>query len=314
MATIDARIRELRRELRGLSRRRRRRVLDEARDHLLSALEDGCSADEAAARLGEPRVAFAGFPRRRRTHRAALVAAPLAFLALATPVSGTLEQLGAGATPSQAAVNPIVHEQLQRSRCVAAWNAAASDHWRRLARSSGAQIAEIGVIYVVKTNGALISDRVPHLYGCTVGLKLARKLSPYQPYLDVYAHYVNGAFRFDRTLRGHTRTAAPAANARVDASGRLTLSDERLQQACPAGPVGTAVQSVVALSPRRRLTLGGTTRLSAHRQSFAVAVRNAGRFVIHGVIANLEVYRSTNPGAAVWRSKPVTVRTLGPRS
>jgi hypothetical protein len=52
VSEIERCLRELRRELRGESWRRRRRVLAEARDHLRCAVDDGLSEAEAVARLG----------------------------------------------------------------------------------------------------------------------------------------------------------------------------------------------------------------------------------------------------------------------
>ena len=43
MSEIERRLRELRRELRGVSWRRRRRVLAEVEDHLRCAVDDGLS-------------------------------------------------------------------------------------------------------------------------------------------------------------------------------------------------------------------------------------------------------------------------------
>src|ERR1700712_5281919 len=111
-STVEQLLAHLRRELRPLGWRRRRRVLAEIRDHVLSAVEDGPTESDAIHRLGDAHGALAGFPARRRTHRAALVAVPVAFLALAAPVSGPLVQnLGAGAVPSQAATIPFARQQ-----------------------------------------------------------------------------------------------------------------------------------------------------------------------------------------------------------
>jgi hypothetical protein len=73
---------------------------------------------------------------------------PIAFLAFATPISGTLEKLGAGPAPSQAATNPLLDQRVATNRCVAAWNSAASRQWRAVASASGAQIAQVGATLI----------------------------------------------------------------------------------------------------------------------------------------------------------------------
>src|SRR4051794_19456786 len=100
MREIDGRLREVRAELHGLSRRERRRVLAEARDHLLSSLEDGCDERQAVERLGTER-AFRGFP-------------PRFDPALPAP------------TPAQAAPPAFPPQGAGDQRCAAAWNAPAN--------------------------------------------------------------------------------------------------------------------------------------------------------------------------------------------
>ena len=148
-STVDQLLAELRRELRPLGRRRRRRVLAEVRDHMLSAVEDGQSESDVVRRLGDANGALAGFPARRKTHRAALIAVPVAFLALAAPVSGPLvRNLGAGATPSQAAtISPARQQRLAQEACVRAWNSVGNARWRVLARRSHAAQAYVAVGY-----------------------------------------------------------------------------------------------------------------------------------------------------------------------
>jgi hypothetical protein len=245
-------------------------------------------------------------------YRATLIAVPVAFLALATPVSSTLEHLGAGTPPSQAATDPLAQQRLQNQRCVSAWNGDPSDRWRNLARAAGARIAQVGVVYAVTLEPGSKKRPVSRLSGCVVSLELARTPSPYQPTLTVYAPYAGGVFHFNRMRRGHVRTAAPAANAHVTAAGGLALSTQKLLQSCPQGPVGSRIQSVEAVTQKRRLSLNGTTRLTGAAEPFAVTVQNDGLVPIRGAIASFGVYGTTRPDRPLWRSKPVTVRRLGP--
>ena len=171
----------------------------------------------------------------------------------------------------------------------------------------------MNAIYISKV-ASLVSGRrpAPHLGGCGIAFRLARVASPYQRWLAFFAGYRGGTFRFDRTLHGHSRTAKPSSNARVDSSGGLTLTSQKLFLPCPAGPVGTRIQSVEAVGQRRRLKLDSTTRLAATRQAYTVAIRNDGGLAIRGVIASLEFAAVAKPHNSWWRSKPVTIARLAP--
>lgn len=319
MTTTDQRLRELRRELRSLSWRRRRRVLEEARDHLLSALEDGVGDSEAAVRLGEPHLAFAGFPARRRTHRAALVAVPVAFLALASPVSGTLEQIGAGPAPSLAATPGIIQRQaLEQARCVAAWNVPANASWRELAL--GMKTSRAYVMVGWRSQRPPVGEPGPHTLGvptCGVKLLLAPAATPYQRSVNILARSHGTSFVFYRALRTRTRTrsASPTQNAYLDAQGRLTPSVQRqVAPTCPRTPMGTRILSVVTIPSRTSLVRGATTPIGGGQTAFAVQVRNEGAVTVRAAIVNLELYGPARPHDPVWRSKPVTVQRLVPGS
>jgi hypothetical protein len=315
MSEIEQHLRALRRELRGVSWRRRGRVLAEARDHLRCAVDDGLSEAEAVACLGRPGVAFAGFPGRRRPQRLAVVIGPVALLALAPSLDGTFLRLGAGTTPSEAAP-PAVITQTQaaaaRRQCVAAWNAETSGRWRSAAIQAGIHRAHVNIFETatLRPGSRKLTNRIA---GCLVSLQPALVASPYQPWINVYARPSGATFRFNRLLRGHARTAAPASNARVDSSGRLALSQHQLPAVCPGGPVGSQVVSVEALPSRRALRLGATTQLAAGpRSTFVITVRNAGRVTIHGAIASLEIAGPAHHGNAWWRSGPRVVKRLDP--
>ncbi len=138
MNEIDRRLRELRSELDGLSWRERRRVLAEARDHLLSSLEDGCDERQAVGRLG-PGAAFAGFPARRRRPWPAAWQSPCrscwrGWRWRRRSTSGCARR---GSTPAQAKPKPTLTAASHRAnirRCVAAWNAPANARFWALAR------------------------------------------------------------------------------------------------------------------------------------------------------------------------------------
>jgi hypothetical protein len=312
-STVEQLLAELRRELRPLGWRRRRRVLAEVRDHLLSAFEDGRAESDAVRRLGDAHVALAGFPARRRTHRAALVAVPVAFLALATPVSGPLVQnLGAGATPSQAAtISPARQQRLAQAACVRAWNSPANARWHALARSTHAAQAYVGVGYQTRRGLPGSSPGTPLVVaGCEVRFMHARVASPYQRGISTFARRVGGTFRFYRSRRVHTRAAAPAENATVDTAGRLTLGAAALAPVCPPEQLGSRVLSVVAGPRKTVLAPAATTNLTRETHSFVVAIRNTGAVMIEGAIANLELYAAAAPDRPTWRSKPVTIPRL----
>jgi hypothetical protein len=315
VSAIEQRLRELRRELRGLSWRRRRRVLAEVEDHLRCAVDDGLSEAEAVADLGAPGVAFAGLPERRRPQRLSLIAGPLVLLALAPSLDGTLRQLGAGTTPSQAASPPTMtqaQQTLAQRRCVASWNAEATGRWRAAAVGARIQRADVAII-VATTFSAAGRATATRIRGCTVILQRALTASPYQSRIYVYGTPSGRSFRFVRELRGRIRSAAPATNARVDSAGRLALASHLVPAACPAAPIGSRVVSVQALPERRALLSRATTHLQAARpEAFVVAIRNVGHVAIHGAIASIDVSGPARPGRPWWRSGPRTVNRLDP--
>jgi hypothetical protein len=316
MSEIDQRVRELRRELRGLSWRRRRRVLAEARDHLACALEDGLSEPEAVESLGRPDVAFAGLPQRRRPQRLAVVIGPVLLLALAPSLSGTFPRLGSGTTTSEAASPQIVMQRQVAAalrKCVATWNAEPTGQWRAAATQAGIRRARVNIIAIIKLSPTTKKAGRSMITGCNVSLQRALVPSPDQPWINVYAARTGGAFHFDRLLHGHTRTAVPAANALVDSAGRLSLTDRLVYASCPRGPIGSAVTSVQALPSLEALTPGTTTHLPAGSLvTYVVTIRNTGRVTIQDAIASVEIGGKARPGHAWWRSGPRVVQRLAP--
>ena len=315
MSEIERCLRELRRELRGVSWRRRRRVLAEAHDHLRCAVDDGLSGAEAVARLGLAGVAFAGFPKRRRPRPLVVLVGPMALLALAPSLDGTLLRLGAGTTPSEASPPAVVTPRQAAAalrQCVSVWNSAASARWRSVAVRAGIERAHVSIIEM-GTMPPLSQKSTVRIAGCTVNLQRALVASPYQRWIDVYAKRVGHTFRFDRVLRGHARTAVPATNARVDSSGHIALSGRLIPATCPAGPIGSRIVSVRALPSQRWLRFGATTQLTAYpRALFVVSIRNAGRVAIQGAIASLEIGGQAHYGNAWWRSGPHVIAHLDP--
>jgi hypothetical protein len=316
MNEIDERLRELRRALRGLSRRRRRRALDEARDHLLCAVDDGLSPREAVARLGRPEQAFAGFPARRPTHRLALIAVPVVMLALVPSVGGTLQRLGAGTTPSRAAAPPLTPANAQKQnqqavvRCIATWNGPAGARWRAIAERAGIQRAYVGVGWASRPAGGGKPAIPMHISGCAVGLQGTPVASPYQPRTYVYAKPVGRGFRFYRVRHIRTRAVAQTTNARLDDRGRITLSMHQLPRPCPTGPIGSGIEHVQTATGAE-LAARATTQLSASvTQSFDVVIRNQGGVAIRGAIASIEVSGVAQPRRLWWRSGPRVISRL----
>jgi hypothetical protein len=310
MNEIDDRLRALRRELHELSWRRRRRVLDEARDHLLCAVDDGLTPAEAVAQLGDPAEAFRGFPKARRTHRAVTLAVPAMLLALAPSIGGPLARIGATVTPSRAA-SPTPGQVIARQNrairaCATAWNAAPAADLRRAAVAADVRRAKVSIVYITKLGQPPTSGQML----CGVNLQPPPVASPYQPYLRVAGTPSGTTFTFGRLIHSRTRSEAPGANARVGASGRITLSGRPLQRDCPVGPIGTAVAAVDA-GPHTPLRSTGSTRVSAaESRSFTVTIANAGRVAIHGAIISLAFTRPSHPDRLTWRSSPRTLAGL----
>jgi hypothetical protein len=310
MNEIDDRLRELRRELRDLSWRRRTRVLEEARDHLLCAVDAGRTPAEAVAQLGDPGEAFHGFPRARRTHRAVTLAVPAALLALAPSVGG-LERIGAAVSQSHAATPTpaqlLAQQRAATRQCAAAWNHAPR-RFRGPVAAAGAERAHVSITYITKLGAPPSSGTM----ACSISFQPAPVATPAQPVLRAFARRHGSSFTFDAFTRGHLRSAAPAANARVGSDGRIALSATPVPRICPAGPIGSAVSRVIAGS-RDTLKRSGATDLSAARtRTFAVRVTNDGHVSIRGAIVNLSFAEPAAPGRMTWRSLPITIAKLSP--
>src|SRR3954469_188135 len=190
---IDRRLRELRSELRGLSWRERRRVLAEARDHLLSSLEHGCDERQAIELLG-PGTAFRGFPPRRHGARRVAIGAPLllAGLALAPSLDRAVWRSAPSPrppTPAQAPTPPAFPPKgASTRRCVAACNAPANARFRALAVRDRVSRANVYPAFT----GKVTRDKKGHLHlgpvhfsGCGVNLWLAPAASLYQRFVQV---------------------------------------------------------------------------------------------------------------------------------
>jgi hypothetical protein len=318
---IERRLRDLRTELRGLSRRERRRVLAEARDHLLSSLEDGCDEHQAVDQLGAAE-AFAGFPQRRRHGvRGVAVGVPLLLsgLALAPSLDKAVWRFDpALPLPTQAqAANPgYPPKDASIRRCVAAWNAPANARFQALAERDRVRRANVFPLYAGKVtrtrNGHLHLGPV-HFAACGVNLWLAPTASPYQRYVQIQAKVDARGIAYSHVYHGRARTAARTANSRVLAGGRLAYAGHQLgrEAACGRGPVGTAVVGVEALPAGVRLSPGGVTAIPATpRPRFAVTVRNVGRVAIHGAVLSLEAGGPARPRRPWFRTKPAVLPLL----
>ena len=222
-------VERVRRELCGVPRRRRNRLVSELRDHLLCAIEDGRedglsgepARPRAAARaFGDPAVvgqairdAAGGSGRRRRPLVAALAACALV---VAAPPSALHDRLAA--PESLAAPPPHVPISTPTKRgCAAAFNAPINARWHAYARRIGARPASVGVYYFVHV---LTGKAVIVLRDCGRPARAGRAA-------EGATASVFGAWRgVARTRFAAGRGVKPAsrpADARVRADGTLLL-------------------------------------------------------------------------------------------
>ena len=210
---IDQLLHALRLELSSLDRRARRRALDEARDHLLSVIEDELAAgssEAAAARRAVERFgsttmvakALQATPRRSRSRFApAVIGAALIVAVVAFPGGAIKDGI---APPSALAAAPA---DLTKAQCADFWNDAANARRRAYATSIGTRQASIGTSFAV-TVGA-DGRRVLAAAGCTVRLWLARRPGHWQQAVFVYGRLAGGAIVYgtprSRRQRGTTR-------------------------------------------------------------------------------------------------------------
>jgi hypothetical protein len=299
---IDAHLRGLRRELRGLSWHRRRRVLEETRDHLRCALEDGATPGEAIGRLGRPVDIARGYPGRRRTHRAATVVVPIALLAFTPSVQGPLGRITRAVAPSSAATPPTVPQLV--GGCAALWDGPAGAAYRREAARLDATRARVSVAYAIRFTRPAVRRTV-----CTIRLEQDPLYAPDQPLLVATAHAVGARFVFDGLKTTHARAEALSTNARVGRTGRLTLAGIILPSNCPSGPVGTQIVSVRA-GRSTTLTSSGPTHVSAvAARTLVVDVRNAGHVTVRGPIVTIAM---SGANSRWFRARPKVRRLLTP--
>jgi hypothetical protein len=74
---------------------------------------------------------------------------PIALLALAPSLDGTLLRLGAGTTPSEASPPAVVTPRQAAAAlrlCVSVWNSEASARWRSVAVRAGIERAHVSII------------------------------------------------------------------------------------------------------------------------------------------------------------------------
>jgi hypothetical protein len=226
----------LERELRGHGRRHRRRIVEEARDHLLTAIEaeqaQGVSEAEAehraAERFGDPRAVASQLGRRPISRAArvgrSLIGATAALVALtiaAGPLADGLQ------TPAAVAAMPV---PVSVGRCAQAWDSAANARWRAYAarlRVGRAQVQSVGV-GPAPTNPAVLFQ--PSIVGCAVKLWLPRERGPFQTAIRIAAPLRHGVITFGvrwnaqvdgMPRRVHERTAIQYANSRVTSDGTI---------------------------------------------------------------------------------------------
>jgi hypothetical protein len=230
-ALAERLLEELRRELRPLGLRRRRRALHEARDHLLSAVEDeladGASPvvaeQRAVERFGDPdaiaeRLCAARPARQGRLGQAVVGAAVIAgVLAFAPgPLSADL-----ALRPASAATLPGPSE----AQCAAGWNLAANAQWHTYAAHVGSVRAQVGAVVAMNPGTGVSVAR-----GCGIKLWLARRPGHWQNAVAIFGGWQHGTVRYGtrwapNTARSprllSTRTTVQSANARVRGDGTL---------------------------------------------------------------------------------------------
>lgn len=222
---VDQLLHELRLELSSLDRRARRRALDEARDHLLSVMEDELAAgssEEAAARraverFGSPAMvakALRATPRRSRSRFApAVIGAALIVAVVAFP-GGAIKD---GITPPSAlAAAPA---DLTKAQCADFWNDAANARWRAYARRIGTRRASIGTSFAVALGAG--GRPVLSAAGCTVRLWLARRPGHWQRAVFVDGRLAGGAVVYGTSRSTRQRATTQWSNSVVLGDGEL---------------------------------------------------------------------------------------------
>ena len=222
---VDQLLHALRRELSSLDRRARRRALDEARDHLLSVIEDELAAGstEAAAahraveRFGSPGMvakALRSTPRRSRSRLApAVIGAALIVAVVAFP-GGAIKD---GIAPTSAlAAAPA---DLTKAQCADFWNDAANERWRAFAKSIGTRRASIGTSFAgtVGADGRTVLSAA----GCAVRLWLALRPGHWQRAEYVYGRLAGGAVVYGTSQSERQRATTQWSNSVVLRDGEL---------------------------------------------------------------------------------------------
>lgn len=223
---------ELRRELRGIGWCARRRALQEARDHLLCAIEDemslGASSvqaeERAVERFGDPAVVAARLRAAPTTRscRAVPVAVGVAMMTgvLALPAGPVQENLAA--PQAQAAASP----PLSTEHCVKAWNARENARWRAYTVRLATRRAYVGGAIAMNVKSGVVVAR-----SCVVKLWLARQAGHWQNAIYIYGNWERGTAHYGTSSkhkaapphRARLRTPVQWSNARVQPDGALVL-------------------------------------------------------------------------------------------
>jgi hypothetical protein len=263
VSAIDDVLAQLRRELWPTGHRARRRALEEARDHLLSFVEDavdaGCTPVEAERLavecFGRPEdvaaVLIAARRRRGRLLPAVALAGSLAGVLAVAPV-----QLGRElGHPSVAGAAPMPTER----DCAAAWNAPAASGWRALARAMHAHRANVAIGVAIRKTGQVVFVR------CTVELWLPWRPGSYQHGIAITARWT-GAGRTLAFQPRPFRSAGPRqhANGLIQADGSLRYFTFPVPD--PVDRQGRLLQ-VASVSQRPGLQTGWPVRLTLTRKA-----------------------------------------------
>ena len=298
---IDRRIAELQRGLRGVSRRSRRRVLAETRDHLDALRDDqierGLTAEAAecaaVAAFGAGDV-LAGMPRsERHVERPAIVAIG-SLIALLSAGSAGLDI--PSIAPASAATVP------SQSQCIALWNGRLSRNARAIARRYHPERGSVFAGQIAdgatgKTTGG----------GCTVKLWLPIVVGPYQHAVRFGADAPTvEALRFSGPRAGRQRSPLQFANVTFAPDGSVVPGAPTTKW--PTGchlRANTAVTDVELLPGHVHLDANGTTTITpAEGRRVRVTIRNTGQRTVIAPIYSVEWL--TSPNGAGERTKPIT--------
>jgi hypothetical protein len=254
---VEQLLAELARALRATSRRARRRILAEARDHLLAATHDAVAAGadplqaehDAVASFGaSPTLGteLAHLHRRRGPHAGRVAAVTFLVALVAAGAAGPLDHDGL-VRPEAAAAGPMLPTPAQ---CVTAFNAPANASSQAAARASHADRAAVSVLVSLKPSTGRIVER-----RCLVQLAVGAGFA---------GSWSHGRAVFTM-VPGRARLAASrSANARVAADGHLVYVGPSLDQRVKTAARVALAVDVAPAEPSIGLPVTLTTSAGHH--------------------------------------------------